>query len=58
MANLKIFSNRETLIWCVCIGLAGFGIVAAYVMATSKSAIDADVKAVHELESRRAADCP
>jgi len=56
MAELKIFSNKETLIWCCCIGLAGFGIVAAYVMATSKSEIDANVKAAHVLEISRAAD--
>jgi hypothetical protein len=50
MARLKIFSNRETVIWCICLALAGFGIVAAYVSATSKSAIDADMRSMHELE--------
>lgn len=58
MAELKIFSKRETLIWCICLGLAGFGIVAAYVMATSKGTIDAEVQAMHDLESHRAAQQP
>ena len=50
MAGLKIFSNKETVVWCICLALAGFGIVAAYVSATSKSAIDSDIKSMHEME--------
>lgn len=56
MENRKLFSNKETVIWCVCLALAGFGIVAAYTMATSKAKIDEDVKEAHLLESHQTKD--
>lgn len=51
MESRKLFSNTETVIWCVCLALVGFGIIAAYSMATSKSGIDAGVKEAHLSES-------
>lgn len=53
MMKRKLFSNKETVIWCICIALAGLGIVGAYIMATSKSQIDSDVKEAHRLESHQ-----
>ncbi|MEG2313910.1 hypothetical protein [Brevundimonas sp.] len=51
MESKKLFSDKETVIWCICIALAGFTIVAGYVMATNRSAVDADFKDAHLLES-------
>jgi len=53
MENLKIFSTKETVIWCVVIALVSFAIVAGYVFATSKTQIDGDVKQAHMRESRQ-----
>ncbi|WP_312138813.1 hypothetical protein [Brevundimonas sp.] len=51
MESKKLFSDKETLIWCICIALAGFTIIGVYMAATSKSVLDADFKDAHQLES-------
>lgn len=51
MARLKIFSKRETLVWCICLALAGFSIVALYVTASEKDVVDADVQKYHQIEA-------
>lgn len=53
MESLKIFSTKETVIWCVVIALVSFAIVAGYIFATSKIQIDGDVKQAHMRESRQ-----
>lgn len=54
MINLKsrkLFSDKETVVWCIGIALAGFSIIALYMAATNKTQIDSDVQEAHYIES-------
>lgn len=51
MESKKLFSDKETVVWCICIALAGFAIIGLYMAATNKSALDADFKDAHLSES-------